>query len=229
MKSHSSRSTGQGFTLLELLVTVAIVSILITMLVPGIAGLRERALSSQCIGNLRQVGAGAMLSASENDGKWLFFDRDQGWAMWDKLLLDQGYLSSSKVTYCPAWKPKTYKTWRTYGVTWLGLANKPDDDGVIIANSDGNGRVTGEINFMAISKPSSFLLMADSYTTRASYDKSQYAIVQGGGWSDEIHLRHAARANILFGDGHVSALAGTDLPEIGWEVAFDRDGKLINF
>jgi prepilin-type processing-associated H-X9-DG protein len=112
-------------------------------------------------------------------------------------------------------------------VTWLGVANPPDDKGIrnSTANTDGSSTVT--INLMAINKPTRYILMADSYTTRPGLLKgSQYCIVQGGGYGDEIHLRHNKRANILFADGHVSACDANELAELGWHWTFDSEGKL---
>jgi prepilin-type N-terminal cleavage/methylation domain-containing protein/prepilin-type processing-associated H-X9-DG protein len=48
--------TSKGFTLVELLVSIAIVGILIALLLPSIQGARESARHLHCANNLRQVG-----------------------------------------------------------------------------------------------------------------------------------------------------------------------------
>ena len=45
-----------GFTLTELLVVIAVIVILIALLLPGIQGAKERAWTTRCMSNLRQLG-----------------------------------------------------------------------------------------------------------------------------------------------------------------------------
>ena len=54
------------FTLIELLVVIAIIAILAAMLLPALSAARAAAMSSNCIGNLKQMGLAANQYSDDN-------------------------------------------------------------------------------------------------------------------------------------------------------------------
>jgi prepilin-type N-terminal cleavage/methylation domain-containing protein/prepilin-type processing-associated H-X9-DG protein len=66
MKYTVSRSK-RGFTLIELLVVIAIIAILAAILFPVFAKARERARSTSCSSNMKQLGTAALLYTQEYD------------------------------------------------------------------------------------------------------------------------------------------------------------------
>ncbi len=66
MNNHNHSSS--AFTLLELLVVIAIIGILSALLFPVIGSARERARTSACASNLKQIGMAFPLYASDNNG-----------------------------------------------------------------------------------------------------------------------------------------------------------------
>ena len=120
---HSCRST-LGFTLIELLVVLSIIAMLIAILLPSIAGARDRARALTCASNLRQSYLATAFYAIDHEG-WLphgspnndnpMVVTPQAWdspnASWvtlpntqsiHHLLIDHDYLSQHDVLFCPA-------------------------------------------------------------------------------------------------------------------------------
>jgi prepilin-type N-terminal cleavage/methylation domain-containing protein len=66
--AETFRQPRNGFTLVELLVTIGIIAVLVAMLLPALNKAREAAQAVTCLSNLRQSGLGLRLYAFDNDG-----------------------------------------------------------------------------------------------------------------------------------------------------------------
>ncbi len=78
-----------AFTLVELLVVVAIIALLLSILLPALNRARQLAVGVKCMSNMRQVGLLAQTYATEHNQMWVIFgsrhfdnrwDKDRSWA-----------------------------------------------------------------------------------------------------------------------------------------------------
>jgi prepilin-type processing-associated H-X9-DG protein len=65
-----------AFTLVEMLVAAGLLALLVALLLPSASRARERARGVQCLSNLRQIAAGFIAYATENEG---CFPAPAGW------------------------------------------------------------------------------------------------------------------------------------------------------
>ena len=63
-----TRNSLHGFTLLELLIVIAVIAILATIAYPVYIGIEERAKATKDMNNLRQIGIATQLYMNDNDG-----------------------------------------------------------------------------------------------------------------------------------------------------------------
>lgn len=92
----SSRAGRGAFSLIELLVVLAIVVVLMGLLAPALSGVRHAERSLTCLSNLRQIAMGFRLYADEHGGRL----PASGGPPWEQTLAP--YLGDRPLFRCPA-------------------------------------------------------------------------------------------------------------------------------
>jgi prepilin-type N-terminal cleavage/methylation domain-containing protein/prepilin-type processing-associated H-X9-DG protein len=153
MKRQASRS---GFTLIELLVVVAVIAILAAILFPVFAKAREKAKTTSCQSNLKQIGLGFAQYVQDYDETYPFMYMGGGLNQWNIVqwtMSTQSYIRNTQILKCPS-DPNDVAS--SYIVNNSGLTN------------NGNFLLGGGwigINITLLTTPAQTLILCDGAST----------------------------------------------------------------
>lgn len=195
------RSKGPGFTLIELLVVVAIIAILAAILFPVFSRAREKARSSSCQANLKQIGTAAKMYTQDYDER--FVQRRTQVAMgdnrsWRVLLFP--YTKSKTIYTCPSNAKTSFaNNWNggsDYSMTGYYDANY----GISRVHYAGGGPKTPSGKRLAeFSHPSTSIVFGD---TGGGISISRRSNSHGWHRTGSASKQHNGVANYVFADGH---------------------------
>lgn len=234
-KRHNSFIVNK-FTLIELLITIAIIAILAAMLLPTLNKARERAKAITCVSNLKQTGTMFALYAEDNNSWTLCsymrnteknIDRT-----WPQNLQMYGYVPNQaygkkSVFVCPSQAPFVYPSSanQTYGLS------RPRDGYFYYQLSGAKIRydcVSGGVsNYAFLDLPfSKTVLLGDSILPST---KNQIYFMDTGRAGEpslgRIHTRHANAANFVFADMHAGSINAKEMrEECDIRAYIDRNG-----
>jgi len=213
-----SRPAG-AFTLIELLVVIAIIAILAALLFPVFARVREKARTTACASNLRQIGVANALYAADADGVYPPRFTVLGQTYWWDLV--DPYVRDINLWYCPSESLRAPDL-RHYG---LNCYDRTPGDGRFEVGVSGMrlDRALDHAGTIAIADadPDDDREVTPPYPTPWDLGGSQ-----SGRWSwpptSLAEDRHSGGFNACYLDGHVRWLPNADRGDEQWSVEVGR-------
>jgi prepilin-type N-terminal cleavage/methylation domain-containing protein/prepilin-type processing-associated H-X9-DG protein len=201
-----SRGFEKAFTLVELLVVMAIIAILAALLLPALATAKQRARATQCLSDIHQIGVGMALYALESNDR---FPESGGVIFWDQIdpeTQNHGwmqqllpYTKNTNVFQCPLDKKSQFSYFNGARAAYVENTN------------------SASINANKVQFPSALVLSGDTFWIDGQFldsDKDDYdnncvgGITNGTPWFE--WRRHSNGQNLLFADNHVQWFRGYD-------------------
>jgi len=191
------------FSLIELLLVIAIIGILTSILLPVLSKGRQKAFQATCANNIRQVGMAANMYSEDWEGLFPFdYNTDSSL----KALTKNGFLEPSlgnwvpSVAQCPMGLDVSAAGWKSnVAMNWKFDPGSSFNSGSDFFLNSGKGS-------------SERMVYMDSYNAFDNMYKGYFT-------SDKIFhsdkktriARHQNKANVYFQDGHLAALSGVTL------------------
>ena len=252
---HAQNDDNTAFTLIEMLVVIAILAILAALLVPSLRTARGRALETYCSSNLHQWGVNFELYHQDHDDEFERADWSTLEYYWPNTLRD--YYDEDRILICPVAPTKrppgfslpgpprrgsTFHAWNMETGGFGPLANYLSSYGKNgwAANPRGTWYYGADIiqnawnHTYQVERPALVPMLADSawvHTLPLHSDPPplffDHVEPSGFGQNMKFHCmdRHNGAINMLFLDGHARRTGLKEIWTLKWHPTFNTENR----
>ena len=239
-----SRCRGD-FTLVEMLVVIAIIAILAALLMPVLQNAVASARQTACANSQRQSAVGVMLYADDWNGFFIYKGSTGGDIFWTSYVsgaIGEVAYATRNVLYCPANRFYSVDIARKSGHFAVGPKLSNGGYGIYFPMEDNLYSTRGfafhyRLGFQyyfripRVSKPGSIAMIADTVTMHEPFGighmLAYFVPHKYARWSTAISTLHQERANIAHFDGHVRSHDPLGLYESILQISWYVDESLV--
>jgi len=204
--------TRRAFTLIELLIVVAVIGVLAALLMPALSKSISKGRQTKCANNLRQIYLASELYSNDNDGIIVhnLNNIPPSNVTWveaitpyvEKTVTSAGSLRHTGVWACPVSKAKASGgEYSDFGKNFFVNGDLKDGGGSSWGPPPNNGPHTRNFRKIALTQPSRTMAFADGANRDLQVWNANFGLA----------YRHDGRANIVFFDGHAEMFLQKDM------------------
>jgi prepilin-type N-terminal cleavage/methylation domain-containing protein/prepilin-type processing-associated H-X9-DG protein len=231
--STTNPRTRTGFTLVELLVVIAVIALLAAMVVPALGKAKTQAQRTACLNKLRQWGLALNMYADENGGNtpresetagsslmnWAQVVALDGGDVWYNALPREIRLRAAAdfLTH----KTAFYSRDALFHCPNAGIPSTAEVDTFVYFSISMNSKLIGSggttLPVTRIKRPSQTVVFLENRVNKSEskVDPAQTDadLGQPSSFANRFAARHAGRGNLAFADGHAEAFKGPSVVE----------------
>ncbi|OQA81903.1 MAG: hypothetical protein BWY31_03570 [Lentisphaerae bacterium ADurb.Bin242] len=207
----------ERFTMIELLMVIAMIAILASLLLPVLGKARDRAKAIRCFGNMGTVAKMTAMYIDDNQG---YYPTCYGYNDMFEYNVDGRPFYGSICAYFPEKQRLGYimtTYWNRYTCPTLDRENTFYIQNNSVSTWGGNAYVVPASKncpkAMRIRWPSRLCIAAESNSGAVTYYATdRYNPTKNG--KDTVQFRHQNRCNLFFGDLHVGTMTPETVPDV---------------
>lgn len=194
------------FTLIELLIVIAVIAVLTALLLPALARAKGAARAMHCLSNVRQISQMTLAYTDSYNG-FFPFTVNKGYSIdyarrlqWEYPTANQNAIK--EVFTCPELGKKDPGGYVDYGYNWYSLA----------AFGTATSEPSWAANIRKFKTPSRVIIVTDAQNITSLPNKEAGYYITNRPWHSgqwfyygKVSYRHHKRASCSFVDGHASS------------------------